>query len=239
MNPKLLGAIRAAPLDDAARLAFADDLREKGDVEWAELIAVQVELAAGSWACPGFMHACGEHLGLAEMADRGCAVCRPWAILRKRELALIYRNRVRLLRTVDRRLVGDYADNHTFVVHGELVRGLVDRLKLPHDLFVEVARSVFARAPVTAVEITDRRPMVSTTYRPNRWGWFDARGRLAYALDDYHLHADIYARLPGGEKDHDPGLDTRVTYYPEETTAREALARACLEFGRTEAMKIV
>src|SRR5262249_28034575 len=69
-----LAAIRAAPLDDALRLSFAEWLDGHGDRAWAELIRVQIDLTH------------------PERFDRGQR-----QVLRRREKQLLRANQKRLL----------------------------------------------------------------------------------------------------------------------------------------------
>lgn len=146
----LLNAILDAPDDDAPRLVYADWLREVGEYDRAEFIAVQIRLHR-------LIHDEGE-IGFLESHIESC---------RRRERELLQPNARDwfLIPVLSACSVWDHSPTirwypagdcrgEDYVIGGDAVRGFIETLTVPAAAWLAHADAILAEHPVQSVRLT-------------------------------------------------------------------------------------
>lgn len=165
---QLLHVILDNPEDDNIRLVYADCLEENGQVERAEFIRVQVELA-GLSPCGG-----GYAIGAGQ-----CPVCARILALRRRERELLsehYRQWMwsDLLGVTGRVFWEDAVKTYR--------RGLVEAVTLSAEDALAHLDAVLACLPVTEVTLTSW-PLLRYHYREKTWDLVAGNGISPHATE--------------------------------------------------------
>ncbi len=211
----LIRTILLAPGDDAPRLTYADWCDDNGQVERAEFIRVQIELAR--LPNPAAFGIECEH------GHDFCPICDGrWIALNRREQELHGQT-----------TAGEWSGMPEEIcnippITWNFMRGFVESIKLPTNSFLRHAAAIFAAQPVTSVRLTDREHYqdLSDYESDYPWCWSHANRALGQTYDSspHWLPPELFLRLPGGE------FITKC--FGTESQARTALSAACVSYGR-------
>lgn len=141
----LLRAVLADPASDAARLIYADWLEEQGERDRAEFVRVQVELAK-------------PHRGIEKLIATVGHLVSPSAVANMRQQAkpeLVERERELWAQNRQAWEVRCPGFDLGPASRAWWVRGFLTEIHLPLSAFLEHARDLFSRHPITAVVISD------------------------------------------------------------------------------------
>jgi uncharacterized protein (TIGR02996 family) len=122
---------------------------------------------------------------------------------------------------------------YPFTLHWR--RGFIEAISLSLVDFQAHAARLFASHPVQHVTLTDRKPARLPVARgevdPGLWGWVNHPGRTMPGPQQfYRLPGCLYDALEGWV--HNPRA---WRFYRTQAEAQEALARACVRWGRQQA----
>jgi uncharacterized protein (TIGR02996 family) len=200
----LLRAILEVPGCDDRRLVYADWLEEQGDGEYAEFVRVQCALAAME---SRHRHECTSAVRRG-MESRG---------LKTREGELLSRGYWRFP-------MGTLWSGAAKTLRWDYSRGFIESVSLPRAAFMEHAHALFARHPITAVTLTDCKPLfqaAGTRYtgfvfrREPSWTW---NPRCEENYHEWRPH-DIQFAIS--------------REYPSESAALQNLSLAAANYGRS------
>lgn len=221
----LLAAVLAAPEDDAPRIVYADFIEENGDevdAAHAELIRVQVGIARlnlelhsdeDCWdaRCPG----CRERRAFE---DRQASVLRNHPV----ERDMVRAFGVELKRGVSHGYGGFGAN--VGAVRWEWARGFVETVLCPCDTWMRYGPAVVRAAPVTRVELSDKRPHNSSVFSDAVWFMDGLPTTPQHAVPEA-----LFRLLPGIAIPYvRPAAHKSFGTIPE---AIAALSAACLEYA--------
>lgn len=235
----LLRAVLADPASDDSRLIYADYLDEQGEADRAEFIRVQVELAKKLAGIQTHHWYSLDMILDPQDADHQAWKQTIWR-LQKREREMVKLFEWQGFRTAFGlpqhwpawHLSAGPADwTAPPVPHwcgGVLRRGFVDEIRLPLAAYLEHARDLFNRHPVTAVVLTGLEPY----WNGAGHCWFRAdRGRQSNAVPTFaELPPELFNRLAGWHIDLTRGERWRP--YRSQDAATAALSAACVAYGR-------
>jgi uncharacterized protein (TIGR02996 family) len=208
----LIRSVLANPADNAPRLVYADWLEERGRPEDADFIRVQIELARLGFGDAFHKDGSGHLRHMPAHVER----------LTERQLELWFAG-------YGRADLPDEMVNWPMTVHSTpgqnllLCRGFVERITMFADVFLEVARGLFARQPVTHVRLVDLMPLHEPSTDDFHWD-FVSESYLG-PVGIHTVPRQILARSP----------ELRDAIYRTADEADAAMSWACVRFGRAAA----
>jgi uncharacterized protein (TIGR02996 family) len=225
----LLRAILADPADDGARLAYADRLEEEGQTERAEFLRVQCELAQRE----------ADGRDRSECSWGGTCCCRSHE-LGRRERELLVEHYSEWLGHVGRLLPVWHKDHgYCWAAPGgghvtpDSRCGFVHAITCSCADWLAHGPAVVAAQPVTAVRLSDKRPVKSKGREAYTWSCAKAR-----VLPEFHdLPPDLFDQLlpdPKCVRVRD-GFILSARDYDFEADAVAGVGRACVRWARAAA----
>jgi uncharacterized protein (TIGR02996 family) len=245
---RLLAAVLADPADDGPREAFADYLRETGQIARADFITAQLgvdtffrrfgnppaDCKDPTCQCHAFDR---RQVDLLEASRPGFDVLggTPWAPgspLWAFHGWLEGRMGVGL----------DYGTNNHLTHRLEIARGFVEAVSVHEEGFRRMARTLFRHQPVTAVHLAGKVPTFypSLTSPPHagwpaitaEYAWRDRGNAYAHPQRSspfaaHVINGDVFAHLAGYVR-----RESGWAWYTSVTAAQAALSDACVAHGR-------
>ena len=204
----LIRSVLASPADDAPRLVYADWLEERGRVEDAEFIRVQIELARLGFGGAFHKDESGRLRHVPSHVER----------LTERQLELWFAGHGKP--ELPAEMANWPMTVHATPSHNLLIRrGFVERFTLFTDVFLELAAALYKRQPVTQVRLVDRQPV--STGRGYAWSHCTRGNRMDAVPDElwpYLSNAEVVAHI-----------------FATADGAEAALSWACVRYGRAAA----
>jgi uncharacterized protein (TIGR02996 family) len=205
----LIRSVLATPADDAPRLVYADWLDEQGRAEDAEFIRVQIELARRGYG--GAFHL--DELGRTRHAPPDIVRLT----LRQMELWFAGHGKPDL----PAEMANWPMTVHATPGHNLLIRrGLVERITLFTDVFLEMAGELFARQPVMHVRLVDKQSRET-----------DSGVCWVFSM----VHQDALDEVPLPLWDYFWGERDTKQVFATADEAEAALSWACVRYGRAQA----
>lgn len=206
----LLRNVLADPASDDSRLIYADWLEEQGEADRAEFIRVQIRLLGMRLqGTPSVYHP--DDPDAAEQYTR----------LVERERELWAQNR----QAWEVRCPGFDLGPAS---RAWWVRGFLTEIHLPLAAFLEHARDLFSRHPITAVVLASREPRGVEFLPTPDYSWTLIRGDMDD--DPAFLPLELWDRLAGFDTRHSARVFARR--YPSPEAAHAALSAAAVSLGR-------
>lgn len=222
----LLRAVLADPASDDSRLIYADWLEENGERDRAEFVRVQVELAKPHRGIEKLIATVGHLVSPSAVANMR-QQAKPELVERERELWAGQAG-VRICRDGLRDKLEPRLAPLTDPTPPQCVyrRGFVDEIRLPLSAFLEHARDLFSRHPITTVVLTCREPYPDSIFAgASRW-WRGSAAELGYREDGGFLPVELWDRLPN------PYRLIAVGVYATPAAAHADLSAAAVSLGR-------
>lgn len=228
----LLNAIRANPADDAVRLIYADSLCALGEMNRAEFIRVQVELAQRG----NYDHDTNQPgIGIKWVCRCGREqICDHCIALREREydlwLEACHDGWLGSIRDVCCCAALKIQDACDMPAHGFPRRGFIAEFRCPTARWLQIGPGLVRAANVVAeaVKLTDKEPWRGSLDPENysEFGvWYDLTPpRGIHPQSD--LPAELYQSLRGNR----PDCKGR-TFFETEALASAALSEACIRWA--------
>lgn len=216
----LLRAILLNPADDTARLVYADWLQENGQEQWAQFIRA----ARANWHYVYFLRnelarsiptATFSGYGVEEGDSPDFGLPR-WSFKFPERCAF-------------GRAIWD--------------RGFVSHLVVPLAAFMECAEALFRAHPIERVTLTAKEPWSNATNPPTHFGWWCENELMDFGSESDVLPLPLMLCMDGDTRRHDRVIASRfdsdrmhgVVLFEDCDTARDALSRACVAYGRERA----
>lgn len=236
-------AILLHPADDDRRLVYADWLEEHGDVDRAEFVRAQVELA-----CMTYRPACDHRYRPATIPPLptpkcpGCRYDKRLRALRRREreLWLLLYNRMASEANRAMRLPRVTSEGcsigwcPTPISTERIVttwhRGFIDSIECTEAAWREHGSAVMRQHPVTRVVLVDKRPNYQVEWS---YYWFSAKAQGGKLIAQHDLADYLFDLLANSTADtpYDRG-------YPTPKAALDALSDAAVLWARLEALGV-
>lgn len=213
----LLRAILEHPAEDTPRLMYADWLQERGQEQWAQFIRA----TRANWHYVYFLHnelarsiPTARFSGYGREEDDSPDFGLPrWSFSFPERFAF-------------GRAIWD--------------RGFVSHLVIPLAAFVEHAETLFRAHPIERVTLTDKEPWNNATNPPTHFGWWCENELMDFTTEPEVLPLPLMLCMDGDTRRHDRVIASRfdgdrmhgVILFEDRDTARDALSRACVAYGR-------